>query len=146
MPTPCPKCGRLYTWTGTRCCDRECRYGSGLEPIDPTPRLQAQAQRAVEDEARRLSVCWRHRVPLQAGEAPLWYGLIRFDEVYAKASREEFPCSCSFRLGGSYMHSSNPRTCEVKYCPECRKAEASWNDAHPDLAPDPVNSCAAFWM
>src|SRR5437868_13313909 len=104
MPTPCPKCGRLYTWTGTRCCNRECRYGSGLEPIDPTPRLQAEAQRAVEDEARRLGICWLHRIPLQTGEAPLWYGLHRFNDAYNKASAIEFPNSRSFQLGGSYVH------------------------------------------
>jgi hypothetical protein len=27
-PIPCPKCGRLYVWTGTRCCRKDCRFGS----------------------------------------------------------------------------------------------------------------------
>jgi hypothetical protein len=30
---PCPKCGRLYVWTGSRCCDKRCRYGSGKKPL-----------------------------------------------------------------------------------------------------------------
>src|SRR5260370_39982250 len=31
-PIPCPKCGRLYVWTGTRCCHRACRFGSNKNP------------------------------------------------------------------------------------------------------------------
>ncbi len=31
-PIPCPKCGRLYVWTGTRCCHKACRYGSNKKP------------------------------------------------------------------------------------------------------------------
>jgi hypothetical protein len=31
-PIPCPKCGRLYVWNGTRCCCKDCRYGSKLKP------------------------------------------------------------------------------------------------------------------
>src|SRR5881227_3696693 len=31
-PIPCPKCGRLYVWDGTRCCRKECRYGSNKKP------------------------------------------------------------------------------------------------------------------
>ena len=29
---PCPKCGRRYVWTGTRCCHNSCRFGSGKRP------------------------------------------------------------------------------------------------------------------
>jgi hypothetical protein len=29
---PCPKCGQLYVWDGTRCCRKECRYGSNKKP------------------------------------------------------------------------------------------------------------------
>jgi hypothetical protein len=28
--------------------------------------------------------------------------------------------------------------------PECRKAEAAWNEGHPDVGPNPVKSCVAF--
>ena len=31
-PIPCPKCGRLYVWDGTRCCRKDCRYGSKKKP------------------------------------------------------------------------------------------------------------------
>jgi len=31
-PIPCPKCGRLYVWTGTRCCHKACRFGSNKKP------------------------------------------------------------------------------------------------------------------
>src|SRR5262245_6770962 len=31
-PIPCPKCGRLYVWTGTRCCHKACRHGSNKKP------------------------------------------------------------------------------------------------------------------
>lgn len=31
-PIPCPKCGRFYVWDGTRCCRKECRYGSNRRP------------------------------------------------------------------------------------------------------------------
>src|SRR5688500_7283082 len=33
MSMPCPKCGALYSWDGTRCCRRECRFGSTEPPI-----------------------------------------------------------------------------------------------------------------
>jgi hypothetical protein len=29
---PCPKCGRLYVWTGTRCCHKDCRFGANKKP------------------------------------------------------------------------------------------------------------------
>ena len=35
---PCPKCGRLYVWNGTRCCRKDCRYGSNKKP----PKLRAK--------------------------------------------------------------------------------------------------------
>ena len=36
MSVQCPKCGRLFTWDGTRCRNRFCRYGSDEVPeIDP---------------------------------------------------------------------------------------------------------------
>ncbi len=31
-PVPCPKCGRLYVWDGTKCCRKDCRHGSNKKP------------------------------------------------------------------------------------------------------------------
>jgi hypothetical protein len=32
-PIPCPKCGRLYSWDGKRCCRKDCRFGSTKKPL-----------------------------------------------------------------------------------------------------------------
>lgn len=34
-PIPCPKCGRLYVWTGARCLNKYCRFGSTEKPLPP---------------------------------------------------------------------------------------------------------------
>src|SRR4051812_17324055 len=114
-PIPCPKCGRLYTWTGTRCCNPECRFGSGKEPKDPTPRLEWEAYREAESEANLLGICRVHKVPLLKGEAPMWYGLVRLSQEYSSDKIKQFPNSRSFVLGGSFVSSTNPKTMNVDY-------------------------------
>jgi hypothetical protein len=38
-PDPCPKCGRLFVWDGTRCVHQQCRFGSTQKPLEPPKKL-----------------------------------------------------------------------------------------------------------
>jgi hypothetical protein len=38
-PVPCPKCGRLFVWDGTRCVNRKCRLGSAQKPLRPRKKV-----------------------------------------------------------------------------------------------------------
>jgi hypothetical protein len=50
-PIPCPKCGRLYVWDGTRCSHKQCRFGSGKNPIpDPLASIQRLNDTWAKDE------------------------------------------------------------------------------------------------
>src|SRR5262249_48264741 len=69
VSTPCPKCGRLYTWDGTRCCNRYCRYGSTEAPeVDAAA---VRRQRFLREGGRPAVAAW----------VPGWYGLDRPLEV-----------------------------------------------------------------
>ena len=77
-----------------------------------------------------FGTCSVHRVALVEGEAPIAYGLIRFDRAYLKARKRLFPNSRSFVLGGCVV-SLEDRKAAVRYCPRCREAERAWNEASP---------------
>jgi hypothetical protein len=60
---PCPKCGRLCTFDGTRCCNKYCRYGSNLKPeIDFKA---VRHQRFLSQGGREAEAIW----------VPAWYEL-----------------------------------------------------------------------
>jgi hypothetical protein len=75
--------------------------------------------------------CGAHRGRLVSGEVPVRYGLIRFSAALSAARRREFRNARSFVLGGCLVHPDNPKTQSVRYCPDCREAEAAWHAAHP---------------
>jgi len=57
MPIPCPKCGRLYVWDGTRCVNKFCRFGSTEEPLQqPKPRKMAAPVLPASFDVRWQSV------------------------------------------------------------------------------------------
>jgi len=63
MSIPCPKCGRLYTFDGTRCCNEYCRYGSAEKPkVDFTA---VRRQRFSSEGGRKAIAIW----------IPAWYEL-----------------------------------------------------------------------
>jgi len=63
MSVPCLKCVRLYTYDGTRCRNRYCRYGSEEPPdIDPAA---VRRKRFLSEGGRPAVAAW----------VPGWYGL-----------------------------------------------------------------------
>jgi hypothetical protein len=56
-PVPCPKCGRLYVWDGTRCVNTYCRFGSAEKPLRPRkPRKKVAPVLPESFDARWQSV------------------------------------------------------------------------------------------
>lgn len=72
--------------------------------------------------------CSVHKVRLLESEVPVRYGLIVFSQAYRRAERR-FPNSRSFVLGGCVVLPDNTKTSVVRYCPQCREAEADWHAA-----------------
>jgi hypothetical protein len=63
MSSPCPKCGRLYTWDGSRCCNKYCRHGSTKKPkIDFR---KVRHQKFLAEGGRPATAAW----------IPYWYEL-----------------------------------------------------------------------
>lgn len=63
-------------------------------------------------------VCKVHGVPLQAGVAPIVYGLLGFDGDYLAAKEKLYPNSASFVIGGCSVRPE--KAAAVAYCPKCR--------------------------
>ncbi len=75
--------------------------------------------------------CKVHGKMLEEGTAPVRYGLIRPRPSYLNAKKLGFPNSWLFVLGGCRV--GDRREAKVHYCPDCRAAEARWNEANPDF-------------
>jgi hypothetical protein len=63
MAIPCPKCGRLYTFDGNRCCNKYCRFGS-----TNAPKIDFKA-------VRRERFLTEGGLPAVAAWVPVWYEL-----------------------------------------------------------------------
>lgn len=75
--------------------------------------------------------CSVHGGKLVPDVVPVRYGLIRFSAELVAARRRGFPNAKSFAMGGCLEHPDNPKTRAVRYCVNCREAEATWHAAHP---------------
>jgi len=57
MSVPCPNCGRLYVWDGTRCVNKYCRLGSTEKPLpQPEPRKKVAPVAPPSFESRWESI------------------------------------------------------------------------------------------
>lgn len=63
MSSPCPKCGKRYTWDGNRCRNRNCRFGSGLPSL--TDSGAVRRERFFAEGGRPAVAAW----------VPGWYEL-----------------------------------------------------------------------
>lgn len=54
MNAPCPQCGRLYTWDGSRCCNRYCRFGADLQAELEVRRKEPTDAEAIADLTREV--------------------------------------------------------------------------------------------
>jgi hypothetical protein len=85
----------------------------------------------------RPNTCRVHGGRLEAGSAPIRYGLIRLDKQYLRAQKTSFPNAKSFLLGGCRV--GTHVTADVRFCPECRKAREAWCLENPQFnRPGPV--------
>ncbi len=74
-------------------------------------------------------MCPVHGLELRAGRVPIEYGLLRYPDDYREASAS-FPYACSKVPGGCCID-YNKKYAQIRYCPECRKAEkAYWKSKH----------------
>lgn len=71
-------------------------------------------------------VCEVHNVPLQAGVAPVVYGLLNLDSDYLAAKKQNYPNSASFVIGGCSVEPEKARA--VAFCPKCRESAPVVND------------------
>lgn len=76
--------------------------------------------------------CHVHGQPLQRDLVWVCYGLIRLDAEENRARKRLFPNARSSVLGGCVVGRLGERM-EVRFCPACRAAEASWRREHPDF-------------
>jgi hypothetical protein len=76
------------------------------------------------------AVCDVHQETLQNEAVPIRYGLIRFSKEFLEAQQRLFPNSRSFVLGGCRVGPGQPKTKELRYCPQCRLAEHAWAQDH----------------
>jgi hypothetical protein len=91
-----------------------------------------------EDElAIVLRVCWLHGAELQPDTVEVIDGNVDYADWYVRAKLAEFPCAAS----GPVWTEGAPlptRCVAVWFCPECRRAEATWQSTQrePAAAPD----------
>jgi hypothetical protein len=81
----------------------------------------SQTRESSRDYPERCQV---HDVATKADEVPIAYGLMAFQPGFLEARRSEFPNANSRVVGGCIIMEADRE--RVRYCDECRKAEASW--------------------
>ncbi len=114
---------KLFTFFGT------CSIALTLA-CNPDSREHADrdAQRVDIDATEQGGVCQVHNVPLQDGVVEVTYGLIRRTEEENDALQKLFPHARSEFHRGCVVEEA--KWARVSFCPECRKAEAVWNENH----------------
>jgi len=104
-------------------------------------RWLAEDRRQARQDPRPLwdgypAACPVHGTALREDVVPIVYGRPMIVPGLYRAMRTEFPLAGSHVSGGCCVGFA--RRHEVKYCPDCRTAEAKWNRdflaAHPLLA------------
>ncbi|RYX84694.1 hypothetical protein EON83_08645 [bacterium] len=90
---------------------------------------QPQVAPLSETEQKR-TICELHKTPLQVDEVSITYGLVGFPAGYYEASQREFPNANSSLVGGCIIAPDSPKAQAVKFCPQCREAEANWGKTH----------------
>jgi hypothetical protein len=108
-------------------------------------RWLAEDRRLAKQDPRPLgngypAACPVHGTPLREDVVPIVYGAPMIVPELARAMRTEFPLASTHVSGGCCV--GYARRHEVKFCPDCRTAEAKWNRdylaTHPWLADLPA--------
>lgn len=93
----------------------------------PKESNRGSSNRQVEGKEVAGNDCELHKVPLQKGIVSTTSGLVRYTKAELDAHRTLFPhAHSSYNVG---CVKKGPATVKVHYCPDCRKAEATWNEA-----------------
>jgi hypothetical protein len=91
-----------------------------------------------EDElAVALRVCWLHGLKLQPDTVEVIDGQVEYADWYIRAKVAEFPCAASSPVWSAGCPLPT-RSLGVWFCPECRRAEANWQQRQGEqgAAPD----------
>src|SRR5262249_40986458 len=73
-----------------------------------------------------LRVCWLHGDELLPETVEILEGQVHFADDYVRAKATSFPCSGQ---AGVRYEGCQTRKVEGWYCPECRRAEATWRSS-----------------
>lgn len=84
---------------------------------------------------RRAGRCGLHGCSLQDETIPVLRHCVKLRRSYMHAAKFEFPNAESFAIALPHL-SIDRSTSDVKFCPECRKAEAEWRAKFPHSAPN----------
>ncbi len=89
----------------------------------------------IEEKSPPGDTCPVHHIKMTMQRAEIMYGLVRFAEPQpSQAVRDRnFPFAEPPVLGGCCVSSFSPKYEKRYVCPECRRAEKKWYDAHPKL-------------
>ncbi|WP_027710305.1 hypothetical protein [Zooshikella ganghwensis] len=77
-----------------------------------------------------IEFCKLHDIELIEAEAPVIYGLFRYDNDYLSALRSQFPNSNYVVLGGCILDFNAIFYCRIMYCTKCREAHLLWTKLH----------------
>jgi uncharacterized protein (TIGR03067 family) len=90
------------------------------------------------DDRQTGEVCPIHNVPLQDGIVPIYYGKRILTDEEDSACQKLFSRSNSRYYGGGCVV-KEPKWARVSFCPECRKAEAAWEEDQKQIA-EPIEA------
>jgi hypothetical protein len=89
----------------------------------------APDEKTVRDATGTATVCEVHGVPLREDVVAVSFGKPAYYPESEEARRKEFPHARTSCHGGCMVQ--EPTRARVRYCPECRKAEAAWRAHNP---------------